>query len=102
MALSKPQLVITHTINLDWDADTQTIKVPIQPTMNVGDTVTVTTTYGKNAMIRFLSPMGDPIATVKQGDVVTLLVGGIYQFECFIDGKQAKNGGGVEVIPHKP
>ena len=41
MALSKPQLVITHTIQLDWDPATQLIKVPIQPTMNVGDTVTV-------------------------------------------------------------
>jgi hypothetical protein len=34
--------------------------------------------------------------------VFTLLVGGIYQFECFIDGQQAKNGGGVEIQPHKP
>lgn len=102
MALSKPQLVITHTIQLDWDPATQLIKVPIQPTMNVGDTVTVSGPYGKSAMIRFLSPFGDPIATVKDGDVFTLLVGGIYQFECFIDGQQAKNGGGVEIQPHKP
>ncbi|HEY2389727.1 MAG TPA: hypothetical protein VGK22_01020 [Candidatus Angelobacter sp.] len=102
MALTKPHLVITHTINLDWDPNTQLITNPIQPTMNVGDTVTVSSSYGKNAMIRFLSPFGDPIATVKEGDVFTLLVGGIYQFECFIDGQQAKNGGGVEVIPHKP
>ena len=73
MALSKPQLVINHTINLDWDPATQTIKTPIQPTMNVGDTVTVTSSYGNNAMIEFLSPFGDPIATVKSGDMVTFL-----------------------------
>jgi hypothetical protein len=102
MALTKPQLVITHTINLDWDPKTQLIINPIQPTMNVGDTVTVSSSYGENAMIKFLSPFGDPTVTVKSGDVFTFLIGGIYQFQCFIDGKQAKNGGGVEVIPHKP
>jgi hypothetical protein len=102
MALSKPQLVIDHTINLDWDPATQTIKTPIQPTMKVGDTVTVTSSYGNNAMIKFLSPFGEPIATVKSGDVVTFMVGGIYQFQCFINGEQAKNGGGVEIQPHKP
>ena len=102
MALSKPQLVITHTINLDWDPATQTIKNPIQPKMSVGDTVTVTSSYGDNAMIKFLSPLGEPIATVKSGEVVTLMAGGIYQFQCFIDGQQAKNGGGVEIEPHRP
>jgi hypothetical protein len=102
MAMSKPQVFITHTIVLDWDPGTQMILNPIQPTMQVGDTITVSSSYGKNAMIKFLSPFGDPIATVKEGDVLTLMTGGIYQFQCFIDGKQAKNGGAAEVQPHKP
>jgi hypothetical protein len=103
MALGTPHLVITHTIDLDWDdSNPGYIKNPIPPTMNVGDSVTVTSSY-KNAMIKFLSPFGGaPIATVKAGEVVTFHVGGIYQFECYIDGKKAKNGGGVEIIPHKP
>jgi hypothetical protein len=102
MALSKPQILITHTIQLDWDPNTQLITNPIQPTMNVGDTVTVAGAYGKKAMIKFLSPFGDAVVTVKEGDVFTLLTGGIYQFQCFIDDQQAKNGGAVEVVPHRP
>ena len=103
MALGTPHLVITHTIDLDWDpAKPGYIKTPILPTMNVGDNVTVTSSYG-SAMIKFLSPFGDPpTATVQKGQVVTFLVGGIYQFDCYIDGKKAKNGGGVEIIPHIP
>ncbi|HZI58978.1 MAG TPA: hypothetical protein VFF39_19495 [Verrucomicrobiae bacterium] len=102
MAVSTPHLAITHTIDLEWDnSNPGYIKTPIQPTMNVGDSVTVTSSY-RSAMIKFLSPFGDPIATVKAGEVVTFQVGGIYQFDCYIDGKKAKNGGGVEIIPHQP
>jgi hypothetical protein len=102
MAVSTPHLVITHTIDLDWDdSNPGYIKTRIQPTMNVGDSVTVTSSYS-SAMIRFLSPFGDPGATVRKGEVVTFQVGGIYQYDCYIDGKKAKNGGGVEIIPHTP
>jgi hypothetical protein len=102
MALSTSPLVTTNTIKLDWDPETKRIKNPIQPTMNVGENVTVEGPYGKSAMIKFLSPFGEPIATVKDGDVFPLLVGGIYQFDCYIDGKKAKGGGGVEIVPHQP
>jgi hypothetical protein len=92
----------TNTIQLEWDPNTQTITNPIQHTMNVGENVTVAGPYGKNAMIKFLSPFGDEIATVKAGDVFPLVIGGIYQFHCYIDGQKAKNGGGVEIRPHIP
>jgi hypothetical protein len=102
MALGASPLAITHIIKLDWDPDTKTIIVPTQPTMNVGENVTVAGAYGKKATIKFLSPFGQPIATVHDGEVFTLVVGGIYQFECFLDGQKAKYGGGVEILPHKP
>ena len=74
MALGTSPLVTTNTIKLDWDPETKRIKNPIQPTMNVGENVTVEGPYGKRAMIKFLSPFGEPIATVKDGDVFPLLV----------------------------
>jgi hypothetical protein len=102
MGVSTPHLVITHTIDLDWDdSNPGFVKNPIQATMNVGDSVTVSSSYS-DVMIKFLSPFGDPIATLRKGEVATFLVGGIYRFDCYIDGKKAKNGGGVEIIPHVP
>jgi hypothetical protein len=92
----------TKTIQLEWDPKTHTILNPIQPPMGIDDFVTVAVTGYGDAMIKFLSPFGDEIATLKTGDVRQFLVGGIYQFNCYVDNQKATNGGGIEVIPHRP
>ena len=101
MAVSA-RIAPTQTIQLEWDPKTHTILNPIQRPMNVGDYVTVTVDGYGSAMIKFLSPFGDEVATLKTGDVYQFLTGGIYHFNCYVDNQKATNGGGVEVQPHRP
>jgi hypothetical protein len=70
--------------------------------MNENDTIAFSGVNGKKAMVKFLSPTGAVALTLQDGEEATFTTGGIYKFQCFIDGVQAADGGGVEILPHKP
>ena len=84
-------------ITFDWTDPQQQTTVTIPealPTMHVGDSISFTGVNGRQASVRFPSPFGEPSLTVLNGEVLVFKVGGIYQFQCFLDGRQATNGGG--------
>jgi len=92
-----------HAITLQWkDPVAKLVGLPVLPTLNVGDTIAFSGVGGHKARVKFLSPTGDPLLTLEDGQLATLKVGGIYQFQCIIDDVVAVDGGGVEIIPHKP
>ena len=91
-----------HPITIDWVDFANRLVNETLLTVNVGETVAFSGVNGRQVMVKFLSPAGGEALTLSNGQISQFTTGGIYQFQCFIDNEQAVNGGGIEIIPHRP
>jgi hypothetical protein len=90
-----------HHITLWWD-ESGKLSMPDMPkTINVGDSVHFSSPQGTIKVV-FLSPFGDPTITLTENSVSKLMKGGIYHFQCALNGNPpADEGGVIDIVPHK-
>lgn len=99
-AVAREILAPTHNITLWWDKDGK-LTMDMPKTVNVGDSVRFSSPQGTVNVV-FLSPFGDPTVSLTENNVAKLEKGGIYHFQCSLNGNPpADEGGVIDIMPHK-
>lgn len=82
-------------------------EVSVEPdTVNVNDTIYFTSPKGKVRVV-FVTPFNGNTVEMLDSEERTLTVGGAYPFLCFFtepgeDESEARTGGVIDVLPHRP